>query len=396
MPTYSDFTVEYWNAPNDWVVLDFVQSLSCSVGRRASTDEWQVSTCTFTINNPAVFSSPIAPLVPGRWVRWFAPGRDTTKPSWVGSIRDVRLDVEIVWDSVNSLGNADVLTVDCEGHLATWGRSLGAPSSFFTMPTDFPDVMDEWYDTDSSDLRYGPVDTSLPFFRLNWSGQSSGADWLRTAAATADVRILDGIENDSAWNTGTDEEPSLYLVAQSDVDVAGVTFSDTTNDATHRAFSQISFDSLADSTFTQVIVAPDQVAEQSARFGSAPYRDLSVSTYSATTDEALTLAEYFLNLYKTPSLGVAELVAYTQGQHTKNLDTLGVTNLEFGYLPRYQIEIELRGQVFLAQIEGATVSAAPGQPTAWTYYLTPVPVLGWFTLDSADFGELDDDRLAYL
>jgi hypothetical protein len=396
MAVYDDYTVEYYNTgTSSWVKIDDLTNLSCSVGRATSSDEWQVSTASFTFRYSTGFDSPVANLQPDAWIRWFAPGRDTTKPTWTGVVKDVVVELGSLWDSTTSTGFQDVLVVSCEGHLAIWGRNLGPPASLFTMPAGFDDVMDEFFDEDSSNLRYGPVDSSLPKTPIRFADRPNAAEWLRASAATADMRILDGVKNDSSWNIGDDGEPSLYIVASYETAIAPVEFSDQTNDATHRVFSNVVLDSLADSYFTRVIVTPVSVAEQISTFGPAPYRDLGISTYSATTVAASDLADYKLALYKTPTLGLAEVTTVTEAQQTKNLDTLGVADLEMGYLPRYQVTLSLRGSTFLAQIEGVRVSASPGS-SQWTFLVSPIPVLGWFTLDSTEFGELDDDRLAYL
>jgi hypothetical protein len=227
----------------------------------------------------------------------------------------------------------------------------------------------------------------------------AGLEWAQKAAASVQAVIQDGRSS-----VADERQATVGFELQSQRTTCEVSFSDVTNDSTHRVYSEIIFDGLADNYYTKVNVDPEDVATQSVTVAGAvaPLRQLNVETYNANTASALSIAGGLAAQYGVPLIGLAQIQAKTSAQHTQNLHTLTApvspapsTITQLGDLVGSLVQVDFRGDTYYAIIEGVSVSAGLNE-TVFTYYLTPSDIAGWFTLDSTEFGELDDDRLAYL
>lgn len=409
MAVYNAWTVEYKNG-STWTAISNVQDLNCSVGRQTAVDQWPVSQASIRIWFPTGYATPIANLTIGTYIRFFAPGRSSTKPSWTGLVQNLTLEVGIPWNSATSTGNGDFLTIDCEGKYAdvgrmpNWGAAVsvagGNPGSAgnFAQYLNLAGVLAEA-------TTISPYNTKLFF----WVGDPSSptnfffrpiGPLVTEFMAMTNYRLCDGVRKTSG---GSADNPMLFVGAPAAAStVTTVGFSDTTNNATNRLYDDVTFDGLADLYYTQATVAYSVggvPTEKTSSVGSAPYRTYYTQA-PASTDIApyylesnyANQAEYLANTFNPPDIAISSISATTNGQHTQNLDTLGVTDLELGYLPLYIVPVTLRGQTFYCQIEGVQVTADTNQ-ARFTYYVTPTGTAGWFTLDSAALGVLDDNRL---
>lgn len=387
MAVWNDYAVEYRNGVT-WTSIDNAQQLTFTVGRQLPTDPWQTSTGTIRVWYPNGYSTPIANLAVGSLIRWFAPGRAATKPTWTGYVRNVFLEVDIPWTTATSTGNGDFLVIECEGELAKLGRANATLSGFAAINM-------------ATAIGYLATASGAAVYQRGWSaiefniGYSAGTyqalQHANVLATTGNARMIDGVRVDASTTT-----PACFIANASLQTVAPVAFSDTANDATHRVYDGLQFDGLADNYYTEVVVTPQSGSAQTKSYGSAPYRTLALSTYSLSTGDgsAANLAALNLNLYKLPTLGVSQLSATSAGQHTQNLDTLGVTDLELGDLVMRYVLVDFRGTTYAAQIEGAVLTATADQ-TRITYYLAPATYAGWLTLDDATLGVLDQNRLGF-
>lgn len=390
MAVWNDYAVEYRNGTT-WTAIDNAQQLTFTVGRQLPTDPWQTSTGTIRVWYPNGYSTPIANLAVGSLIRWFAPGRAATKPTWTGYVRNVFLEVDIPWTNATGTGNGDFLVIECEGELAKLGRSNAALGSATVINLN-------------TAIGYLQTATGAEVYQRGWSaiefniGYAAGTyqalQHANVLATTSNARIVDGVRVGGFGSNAN--SPGCFIANSSLQTVAPVAFSDTANDATHRLYDGLQFDGLADNYFTEVVVTPQSGGAQTKNYGSAPYRTLELSTYSLSTGDgsAANLAALNLNLYKLPTLGVSQLSATSAGQHTQNLDTLGVTDLEFGDLVMRYVLVDFRGTTYAAQIEGAVLTATADQ-TRITYYLAPATYAGWLTLDDATLGVLDQNRLGF-
>jgi hypothetical protein len=398
MAAYNDYTVEvYDTVTNAWVEIPLVQSLRCTLGRQTTTEQWQTSTATIEARYPTGFDSPIGALQVDRWIRFTFPGR--TVPAWTGTVRNVRTEIELPWDGVDT-GQGDRLIIEAEGYSATWGRyqrifqninAVDLPTLLDIVASPFPPYNDYG-------LLSGSDMPDVPATEVGYNGgERNSFTWLVAAADTTQARLCDGVAYDTAtfYGSGVDGEPALWVSNQSSFVAAGITFSDTTNDATHALFHQLEFEGLADTYFTQITLNPEKTATYTLDVvASSVQRTYEIGTYNTNQTQAAYLASFFGAQYAATTPGIGRITARTSGQHTQNLDTLGVANQQLGYLVLNQVAVEIRGQTYYAQIEGVEVSATLGE-TVFTYYLSPVASIGWFILDDSDYGVLDQNRLAY-
>lgn len=415
MAVYNDWSVEYLNG-STWTEIPYVQNVSCSVGRRTAIDQWPASTASVRVWYPDGWTNPFANLTAGTKIRLFAPGRSSTKPSWTGQVKDLAIEVGIPWNSSTSDGNADFLTIECEGYIATAGRYQKTESVQVMQfdGVDFPirSLVDDWLN-----FFYGPrwtvsYNASSPAITTNFQIRptaTSSQFWtanpllaLQQFVAFGQFRLVDGVRKSWATGYGNADDAAMYIGAPSfESPVATVGFSDTTNNATNRLFDQIDFDSLADQYYNAATITygtnrndPSVVTTVSSDLGITPLRTFTTQFPTAEgppTPSYLSMTEYLSQVFSPPDIGISSISATTNGQQTQNLDTLGVTDLELGYLPLYIVPVTLRGQTFYCQIEGVQVTADTNS-TRFTYYVTPTGTAGWFTLDSAALGVLDENR----
>jgi hypothetical protein len=367
---YNDYTVEFYDdVAAAWVDVPNVLSLRCSLGRNQASDQWAVSSGLARARFTGAFD--IADVKVGAEVRWFAPGRTGT-PTYSGYVKDARVIWGIPYDSVSGVGNGDEIEIEFEGMLGRLGRSFEG--------LEFPEhVSFIWSNTNVPDV---------PFSLMRAADGEYNEQVIQIRMSdTVQGRICDGVYLNS--------RSDAYLAASTDTPYAPITFSDTDNDATHRVYSELEFSGLANDYFTFVTVAPDQFPPVTASAGVSQIRNYDLITWSASTAAAQYLADYLLVKFGNPAAAPSRIRARTSGQHTQNLDTLGVSGLELGYLVKYRVAIEFRGQTYYAQIEGIDVEADLSE-TTYTYYLSPDDGVGWFTLDSATLGVLDEDRLGFI
>ena len=389
MAVYNGYTVELLNGTNVVTVGD-VQSLSCFVGRQGSTDQWQVSSTTIRARYPQGYDSPLAGLDADAPVVWYAP--DETYPSWAGRITNVTVDYGLPWDGVDT-GVEDYLTITAEGGLGIWGRGN------ITLPGGPVQYFQDMLDVNAQPSRSDIPNVTAALLNFNIDDPRPALDWLQQASASVQAVVQDGVSAVADSRSAT-----VGVELQSQRSTCEVSFSDVTNDSTHRVYSEIIFDGLADNYYTRITVNPENVAAQSVVLlgNDPPYRQLNVETFNADTAQALSIASGLAAQYGVPLIGLAQIQAKTSAQHTQNLHTLTApvspapsTITQLGDLVGSLIQVDFRGDTYYAIIEGVSVSAGLNE-TVFTYYLTPSDIAVWFTLDSTEFGELDDDRLAYL
>jgi hypothetical protein len=120
MAAYNDYTVEVYDpGTTAWVEIPLVQNLRCTLGRQTTSEQWQNSRPTIEARYPTGFDTPIGALQVDAWIRFTFPGR--TVPAWTGTVRNVRTEIELPWDGVDT-GQGDRLLIEAEGYSGTWGR----------------------------------------------------------------------------------------------------------------------------------------------------------------------------------------------------------------------------------------------------------------------------------
>lgn len=377
MTVWNGYRVEYYKATvvTGWIEIPEVFSLTCSIGRQQASDQWPVSEGVVRARWRDSFDD--SNLQIGSLIRWFAPNRGATKPSWTGVVKNIRFIYDMPY--AGGVGNGDVLEIEIEGFLARLGRRNE------DLQEDNDSIYENYVSGIWSTTNVPNVAGSL--LRLT-AGDYNFGTALQRMADTVQGRLCDGVRLPSS------DDPTVYLAASTDTPQLTLKFSDTTNDSTNREYFEIQFDGAADDFFTDITVTPELADPQTVQT-SIDLRALDVQTWHKFNGSALELARYLSVKFAGSTPTVSRIAARTPGQQTQNLDTLGVTDLEFGYLIKYRVQVVFRGVTYWAQIEGVELVADLDQST-FTYYLSPVDAGYWFTLDSADYGRLDEDRLGYV
>jgi hypothetical protein len=281
------------------------------------------------------------------------------------------------------VGEADLLTINGEGALGLWGRTEG--NGF----------------TPSTNLANGQLTQVANQYGLNWNGNLTSepvkavategplTSWLQNFMNTVQGRLIDGaprVAVDDANRRG-----SIYIASNATDLVTTAKFSDVSNNATNAIYDVLEFDTLADNYITRVVTTAPLLADQVAYVGGAPFRSFVLETYAVTTDQSVELANYFLASVDDQVVSPNAVSVASQGQNGTNIDSLN-SNI-FCFLPAYKTQIQFRGTTVPARIEGATMTATPEQ-TRVTYYLSSAEANPYFILDSADYGVLDQNKLA--
>lgn len=424
MTLYNDWVVQYKNGAT-WTEISNVQELSCFVGRQNVLDRWQVSSANFRVWYPSGYNSPLANFDIGTFVRFFAPGRASNKPSWTGQVKEFRVELGQLWNGTTNEGRLDFLVVECEGGLANNYRTgstrvtadadgkLTVPSCvddfLFKAPADVASY--DWFEWSAASTYAGSL---LGF----WSDDAG--DMIDQLQAMSFMRICDGVRKTWTGSFGDADDPAVFIgkPAPSSSDISSVGFSDTNNNSTNRVFDQVDFRLASDSIVNAVSIdyrtwrtlittnVETGTGNTSADRDVTPRRELQLSwpqQLAAPGDDVASLElsppnirrqlrDYYIYAYSEGSFSISSISARASAQNTRNLDTLGVTDLELGYLPLYVMPVTLRGTTYYVQIEGVQITADTSD-TRFTYYVTPVETSAWFRVDSSVLGVLDQNRL---
>lgn len=411
MTLVNAWTVQYFNG-TAWTTINDVQDISCSVGRRQPLDQWPISTAQIRVRYPTGFASPLANFGTGTKIRFSAPGRSASKPMWTGLVADAQVEIGIEWNSGTSRGETDYLTINCEGYGAAIGRGeqVTIANSFTPFTAETVKFLIEQINSVASlAVGYDTTDTAFTTRKwdINWLSSYVEYPWaiLQNIAVYGQWRICDGVRKTWSWagSAGATDEPAVFISASPNVQypLAGISFSDINNDADERIYDTVEFTGLADVYVTRAALSFEYngTTETTIRtYGLAPWRTFTADLLPQTTVSLGTTtyidetAQWYATAFTDQIPTIASVSATTYGQQTQNLDNLGITDLEFGMVPRYVIPVTLRGTTYLCQIEGATVTADVNG-ARYTYYLSPSGQTAWFTLDSNEFGVLDRNRL---
>jgi hypothetical protein len=401
MAVYNAWIVEYLNG-STWTAISNVQNLTCDVGRRLPTDQWPVSTASIRVWYPTGFDAPIANLTMATKIRFFAPGRSSTEPTWTGWVRDMAVEIGIPWDTTTDDGNADFLVIYCEGEGARIGRDgLNVRGDVLEDVNSY--IEDDIGVTNSLVIR-SDASTAFGLYNTISAPNDSYNLWeaVQQVAIYTSGRIIDGVRKKASGWTGTagstnDPGTDFKTGALAAADIATVAFSDTTNNSTNRIYDQFELDSLADNYFTSASLT-GQTEVSTATYtataigATAPYRQFDTRAFGQNATRFQEVANYYANTFSAVDMAPSSISATTAAQHTQNLDTLGFSNLELAYLATKAVRITLRGTSYLCRIEGVSVTADLDQ-ARFTYYISPTDDTGWFILDDADLGVLDQNRL---
>ena len=349
-----------------------VQSVNVNVGRQRQLDQYNANTANVVMRYPTGYASPNSLFITGTWVKISVRlgNAGTWGQLFVGKIADV--DIQYGMPYSGGVGNADYVTLNCEGNFAAFGRVQGGG---YAMAADILGVQCSNAYTQSG-LPVQAVSLygySQPFPSTTING--TWGDWVNRCVLTMNGRLIDSGDSVVIAN-------AYYKTAAT---FGG--FSDTTNDAEHHTYNQIAFTSYADNWYTQVTVTPESYSAATVQTGSVPYRTYQVNTLNNSTSQATDYANYLLSNYGTRS--------------TRILSVTCPLNAQIGDIPRYgadyigtQITVAFRGTTYQCVIEGATWSGTPGEASA-TFYLSAQDLNNYLILNDAVYGKLDYNKLGY-
>ena len=368
-----DYAVSYSTDNVTFTALSNVQGIQINIGRKALVDNYSADTCSISVWYPNGYYSPITAMVTGTFIK--VVNSTSSKIIWYGRIADISVKYGIVYNTGTNTGNSDRLDISCEGSLAQWGRAKG---NAYAMAAGFASTQLAAAATSNgltATSNYSITDNPT-LAATTVSG--SWADWFNEYTATLNGRIRQG-------------DNSVEALSKYSNFNSAVNFSDTTNNATNQVYDSIDFQSLGQNYFTQVTITPESFAAQTASSGSAPYRNLNISTYNSSTAQALDFANYLLTQYGSTSFSLASVSCLAEAQNTMKLDAIGTG---FYDCIGYAVTITFRGTVYYAIIEGASFTAQPGT-SRYTYYLSGADLNSYLILDNTVQGRLNFNKLGY-
>lgn len=172
---------------------------------------------------------------------------------------------------------------------------------------------------------------------------------------------------------------------QAPTSYTGFKFTDSNPSANGIAYDVVTFASLTDNYFTQITVTPDGLNVKQAGNGS---RNLQISTYDESEDQAQELANYALGEFDT-STSVPVSIS-TRNSLEWLLDPCKVVAAGVGY----RLPIELRGTTYNSVIEGWSVTADTDD-VRYTLNVSGSPQNNFLILDDPIYGLLDFNKLSF-
>lgn len=364
------YTAEYSTNGTTWTALTNVQAVSGFCGRQKLVDTFEPSRMTVTLRYPDGYTSPITALNVGTWIRVKRNG--ATYELWRGKIRNVSVQYGIPF--AGGVGNADYLTMECEGALAELGRLQGNDQVI-------TEDLVYWLLGDVG--TYTGVSIGTTFTEANSptlatsTVSNSYAEWLNNLANSVGATIKDG-----SGIVGVNTKDFIGTLP--------VAFSDVANNATNQVYDQLEFDSVTADYYTQVEVNTNSVGTVVVQTGSAPYRTLRINTINVSVAQATDVANYWLGIYNPPKVGITSLSCLAEAQNAMDLE------LGYGWwdLLGYRTNVTFRGTTYYMTIIGVSIDATPDS-ARYTYYVADTELFPYEVLDDPIYGQFDNRKLSW-
>jgi hypothetical protein len=377
---YTAPTVSYSATSNGtYTALTGVLNVSISRGRQRFQDNFNVTSCNIELI-PA--NSYALPLAVGQYIDVRTSNSVLSPCYFVGKITDVERVYDFPYSAGTGAAPADRIRITAVGgtgqlaatELVNYSLTAGLISNRLV----------------SLGFAYG-FDVTLGSSSNNCSAQTYTGklfDLIQSLSRTSQYMI-----NEYA-TLGDRGKPSLQFIAPGYGWSTPLVYSDAGTVGAQK-YNRIQYLSSVQSTFTQVTVEPQGLTPQTVTTGSAPFNSLSYQTLSATTGDALDLANYLLaisdSVTPTPFTlttstifeDTATDVAIVRDGFTEQKSTLG-----------RPVQVLFRGTTVNAIIQGVNTVFYPDYAQVQLYLS---PSLGQaFILDSSAFGVLDTNRLGFI
>lgn len=364
------YTAEYSTDGTTWTALTNVQNLNGFAGRQRLTDTFEPSRMTVTLRYPTGYASPIAALIVGTQIRIKRTG--ATYTLWFGKIRNVNAEYGIPYAA--GVGNADYVTLECEGALAEFGRLQGNDQQ---IDQDLVTYQLSDISTYTGVVFGTTFDTTNSPTLATSTVSGSYAEWFNTLANSVGATIKDG-------------SGQVGVYTKDFIGTLPANFSDAANNSTNQVYDRVAFDSISADYYTQVEVNTNSVGTVTAETGAAPYRTLRISTFNVSTAQAQDVADYWLGIYNPPTFGISEISCLAEAQNSMNLE------LGYGWwdLPGYNTYVTFRGTTYYMTILGVSLDATPDS-ARYTYYVADTDLYPYEVLDDPIYGQFDNRKLSW-
>ena len=378
-----NYKVKYSTDGVTFTTLTNVQNISIRLGRDKQLDAYNASSAEIEIRYPTGYASPIAALKTGTYLKIESPSwLDTIGGCFLGRIRDVRVRYGIPYSG--GVGNADYLTISCEGFFAAVSRMNGAS---YSMSSNTPQNQ-----LTASNAITGvtggynrPTGTDPVMAATTVSG--TWGDWYNQLLTTLNGRM---------WDTN----------ALNEINVVSPFWQNPTNEATTSVFSDtptinqysydlVDFTSYADNYWTQASITPVGLSTVTvtATGATTPYRTYSLNSLNSTTGQATDFANYLTSLYGTQQFRISTISCLMEAT-SKNAQLDLVGSQSPASYPGMRISVVFRGTTYSCIIEGVTISATP-ESSRYTFTLSSAEQNNYLILDSTVYGTLDYNKLGY-
>jgi hypothetical protein len=376
------YKVKYSADGVTFTALTNVQSINIKIGRDKQLDAYNASNAEIEVRYPSGYASPIADLKTGTYIKVESPTLiDTIGSCFLGRIRDVQVRYGIPY--VGSVGNADFLTISCEGFFAAVARMNGEN---YALASGAPQAQltDSESETGVTGTYNRPAGTDPVMVGTNITG--TWGDWYNQLLTTLNGRMWD--------MNGLDEITVNSPFLQNPFNEAATAVFSDTPASNEFSYDQIDFTSYADNYWTQVSVTPigSSVVTVTQAGATTPYRTYSINTLNSSTGQATDFANYLASLYGTPQFRIASISCLVTDTLNVKIDLLGLqTPVSY---PGMRVTVEFRGDTYSAIIEGVTISATP-ESSRYTFTLSAAEQNNYLILDSTVYGTLDFNKLGY-
>jgi hypothetical protein len=361
--------------------LDHVQNVDVLTGYRNWLEPTSPGTGTVRALYPEGWATPNVDLIIGTQVEVWADFWDVntssveTQTLWSGVIQDIQVNYGLPYEAGEGWADEVILT-------------LGAYLSEVANETvDFtPGTKTGLQYTDDLD-----VDYQITFFM---------GDTLRFGQDGAPILFPDFVDQARyAYATLISEGAGYATVVPNNAPVVlPVVFSDTTNNAGHQVFEDITTKAATLDYYSRITLDPNNGAPATADSGEIPVVELSVASLSPDSTHALGAAFYILGTAVNKDIEFVEITARSEAQ-TVPVPSLGASTWQ--QITGTWTELEFRGETIPFRIIGARMSATP-ETSLFTYQLTNALNGNYLILDdaqalagSAGFGALDANRLGF-